>query len=117
MILKYNKYVDKINENYDNINKMKEKYNQLIDYTLLESTASNEDIILLTEKARIIVPKSVCVLPNKVSLAKKELKDTNVLVCTVISFPGGENTIEEKSDETLKSIQDGADEIDMVLKQ
>ena len=40
MILKYNKYVDKINENYDNINKMKEKYNQLIDYTLLESTAS-----------------------------------------------------------------------------
>lgn len=115
MIIKYNKYVDKINENYDNINEMKEKYNELIDYTLLESTASNEDIISLTEKARIIEPKTVCVLPNKVSIAKKELKDTNILVCTVISFPDGENTIEEKSDETLKAIQDGADEIDMVL--
>lgn len=115
MILKYNKYIEKINENYDNIDIMKEKYNELIDYTLLEPTSSNEDIISLTEKARIINPKSVCVLPDKVSLAKKELKDTNILVCTVISFPGGENTIEEKSNETLKAIQDGADEIDMVL--
>jgi deoxyribose-phosphate aldolase len=115
MILKYNKYVEKINENYDNIDIMKSKYNELIDYTLLEPTTSNEDIISLTEKARIIVPKSICVLPKMVSLAKKELKDTNILVCTVISFPDGNNTIEEKSNETLKAIQDGADEIDMVL--
>lgn len=115
MILKYNNYIKKINENYNIIDEMRTKYNEMIDYTLLEPNASENDIISLTEKARIILPKSVCILPKMVSLAKKELKDTEILICTVISFPEGDNSIEEKYNETKKAIEDGADEIDMVM--
>jgi deoxyribose-phosphate aldolase len=50
-----------------------------------------------------------------VKFARKELKGTNILVCTVISFPGGFNSLEDKMEETVKAITDGADEIDMVL--
>ena len=90
-------------------------YNSMIDYTLLESNATEEDILNLTEKARIIVPKSICILPNMVSFAKEHLRDTEISVCTVISFPEGTNSLEDKISETKKALEDGADEIDMVL--
>jgi len=90
-------------------------YNYMIDYTLLDKNASDEDIIKLCEKAKKFKTKSVCIYPKHVSLAAKELENSDVLVCTVISFPEGTNTIEEKEIETRKVISDGADEIDMVL--
>ena len=46
---------------------------------------------------------------------KKALADSGVLVCTVIGFPLGANTVEVKAFEAAKAIEDGADEVDMVI--
>ncbi|NPV12775.1 MAG: deoxyribose-phosphate aldolase [Ignavibacteria bacterium] len=91
------------------------KYNKMIDYTLLDNDATKEDIIRLCEKARIMNVKSVCVMPKHVIIAAEELSDCDILVCTVISFPEGTNTLKQKIAETNQVIQDGADEIDVVL--
>jgi deoxyribose-phosphate aldolase len=91
------------------------KNNNLIDYTLLENNATDQDILNLCEKADKLQVKSVCVLPKHVRLAKDALINSNVLVCTVVSFPSGQNSIEDKIAETNQTILDGADEVDMVL--
>ena len=86
-----------------------------IDYTLLNPSATEDQIIELCKKANDLGVKSVCVLPKMVSVAVKELKNSNVLICTVISFPHGTDSTEDKLEETKKAIADGADECDMVL--
>ena len=91
------------------------QYNDMIDYTLLEESATDQDIIELCEKANMLSVKSVCVLPKHVVLATKQLENSKVLVCTVISFPEGTNTIKQKISETNQVISSGADEVDMVL--
>ena len=58
---------------------------------------------------------SVCVNPYYVEYASKLLEGSDVLVCTVIGFPLGANTIEIKVLETIDAIKNGADEIDMVI--
>jgi deoxyribose-phosphate aldolase len=90
-------------------------FNSILDYTLLDLAVSNEDIKLLCSNAQKLKVASVCVRPDKVTIAKKELNHSEVLVCTVVSFPSGENTIEEKINETLMALQNGADEIDVVI--
>ena len=91
------------------------QYNDMIDYTLLEESATDQDIIELCEKANMLSVKSVCVLPKHVALAAKQLENSKVLVCTVVSFPNGTDSSSQKLDETKKVISDGADEVDMVL--
>jgi len=91
------------------------QYNDMIDYTLLEESATDQDIIELCEKANMLSVKSVCVLPKHVALAAKQLENSKVLVCTVISFPEGTNIIKQKISETNQVISNGADEVDMVL--
>lgn len=91
------------------------QYNNMIDYTLLEESATDADIIELCKKADMLGVKSVCVLPKHVAIASEELKNSKVLVCTVISFPEGNNTIQDKISETNQVISNGADEVDMVL--
>lgn len=86
-----------------------------IDYTLLKPEATEQDIIELCEKANKLGVKSVCVLPKMVKIAAESLQDSNVLVCTVVSFPQGTNLPEKKLSETKRVISDGADEVDMVL--
>ena len=57
----------------------------------------------------------VCIYPYYVPLAKKLLKGTNVVVCTVIGFPTGESTKEVKVYEAIDAVEKGANEIDMVI--
>jgi deoxyribose-phosphate aldolase len=57
----------------------------------------------------------VFVNPYWVPFAKKLLQDTDVKVCTVIGFPLGANTTAVKAYETQDAVQNGADEIDMVI--
>ncbi|MBU7381794.1 deoxyribose-phosphate aldolase, partial [Staphylococcus aureus] len=59
--------------------------------------------------------KSVCVNPTHVKYAAERLADSEVLVCTVIGFPLGASTTATKAFETEDAIQNGADEIDMVI--
>ena len=90
-------------------------YNKLIDHTLLKATATKEDIKKLCEEARRYHFKSVCVNPCFVAYANELLKDSDVLVCTVVGFPLGANTIKIKVNEALDAINNGANEIDMVI--
>lgn len=93
----------------------KMKLNKYIDHTLLKAEAKGTDIITLCEEAKTYDFKSVCVNPSNIELAKKQLEGSDVLVCTVIGFPLGANTIETKVFETQDAIKKGADEIDMVI--
>ena len=90
-------------------------YNKYIDDTLLKQDATSSQIIVLCKEAKEYSFKSVCVNPDFVSLAKNELKDSDVLVCTVIGFPLGANTTATKVFETKDALNNGADEIDMVI--
>ncbi len=90
-------------------------YNKLIDHTLLKPDAKEADVIKLCQEAKQYDFMSVCVNPYYVSLAKKELTGSNVLVCTVVGFPLGQNTTETKILETHDALKNGADEIDMVI--
>jgi len=89
--------------------------NKYIDYTDLKATATLKDIELLCDTAIKNGFASVCVHPYYVPLAKELLKDTNVLVCTVVGFPLGCNTTSVKAYEAIEAINNGADEIDFVI--
>lgn len=58
---------------------------------------------------------SVCVQPYWVSKARAFLAGSDVKVCTVIGFPHGANTPEAKTFEAKDAVQNGAEEVDMVL--
>ena len=91
------------------------KINKLIDHTVLKAFATTSDIKKLCEEAKKYDFASVCVNPCNVKLAKELLENTDVLVCTVIGFPLGANTIEIKQAETIDAVNNGAEEIDMVI--
>ena len=86
-----------------------------IDHTNLKMDAKEEDIVKLCEEAIKYGFENVCVNPCYLKLAKGILKDTNIGVCTVVGFPVGMNTPKVKSFEAIDAIENGADEIDMVI--
>ena len=86
-----------------------------IDHTLLKPDATKEQIKTLCEEADTHKFFSVCVNPAHVKYAAELLKNSSVKVCTVIGFPLGANTSSVKSYETVDAIDNGADEIDMVI--
>lgn len=87
----------------------------MIDHTLLKATATPEQIEKLCEEAKSLRTASVCVNPCNVALASKLLLGSGVKVCTVVGFPLGANTSAVKAFETQDAIQNGAQEIDMVI--
>ena len=89
--------------------------NNYIDHTLLKATATKNDIIQLCEEAKQYQFFSVCVNSCYVSLAKEQLKNSKVNISSVIGFPLGAMSTEAKVAETKQALNDGADEIDMVL--
>ena len=86
-----------------------------IDHTNLKMDAREKEIVKLCEEAIKYNFENVCVHPCYVHLAKTLLKDENVGVCTVVGFPLGMNTPKVKSFEALEAVENGADEIDMVI--
>lgn len=89
--------------------------NEHIEHTLLKQDAKLEDFMKLFDEAKKYKFLGVCVNPLYVKLAKENLKDSNVKVVTVIGFPLGANKTEVKAFETTQAVNDGADEIDMVI--
>lgn len=89
--------------------------NKYIDHTNLKMDATSQDIARLCKEAIEYNFETVCVHPCYVTLAKDLLQDTNIGVCTVIGFPLGMNTPKSKSFEAIDAIENGADEIDMVI--
>jgi deoxyribose-phosphate aldolase len=88
---------------------------KVIEHTLLKPGANKDDIRKLCNEAAEYQFHGVCVPPYYVRLAKEYLKDEHLKVITVIGFPFGYQTKGTKVEETKKVIEDGADEIDMVI--
>lgn len=93
----------------------RKKLAKMIDYTLLKPNATKEEMLKFLENAREHDFIAVCISPYYVSLAKKTLKRTGVKICTVIGFPLGANTSTVKAFEAKNAIENGADEVDMVM--
>lgn len=92
-----------------------ENLNKHIEHTLLKQDAKLEDFIKLFNEAKAHKFLGVCINPAYVKLAKENLKDNAVKVVTVIGFPLGANRSDVKAFEASKAVEDGADEIDMVI--
>ena len=88
--------------------------NEIIDYTKLTITATENDIKELIDTAIEKNCASVCIPPAYVKFGK-EYANGRMKICTVIGFPNGYNTTETKIFETQDAIDNGADEIDMVI--
>lgn len=86
-----------------------------IEHTLLKQDAKLEDFLKLFEEAKEHKFLGVCINPAYVKLAKENLYGTDVKIVTVVGFPLGANRSDVKAFETSKAVEDGADEIDMVL--
>lgn len=86
-----------------------------IDHTLLKPDATSEEFKNLCREAIDYQFFSVCVPPYYVPLAKKCVGQSGVKVCTVIGFPHGMNTASTKAFESRLAIDQGADELDMVI--
>jgi len=86
-----------------------------IDHTILKPEAKYEDIKKVCEEALEYNFKAVCINPLYVKYSSEMLKNSDVLVATVVGFPLGNNRSEVKKLETELAVKDGADEIDMVI--
>lgn len=86
----------------------------MVDHTLLLQTSTWEEIRALCDDAIHYGTASVCIPPCFVQQAKEYVGD-QMKICTVIGFPNGNHTTATKVFETIDAINNGADEIDMVI--
>jgi len=86
-----------------------------IDHTLLKPDATEDQIKTLCEEAAKYGFYSVCVNSSWVEYCAKKLRGSQVKVCAVVGFPLGAMDSRTKAYETRNAIENGADEIDMVI--
>lgn len=91
------------------------KLTSIIDHTLLAADATSAQIARLCQEAREYSFASVCVNSCRVAQARTLLKGCPVKVCTVVGFPLGAMSTRAKAYEAGSAVEDGADEIDMVI--
>ncbi|TYQ15299.1 UNVERIFIED_CONTAM: deoxyribose-phosphate aldolase [Acetivibrio alkalicellulosi] len=94
---------------------IKEMVSRAIDHAILKPDATDKDIEREIKSVIKYNIATVCVKPCHVSLACGILKDSNILVSTVIGFPHGANTTECKAFEAVNALENGAKELDMVI--
>lgn len=87
----------------------------LIDHTTLGPDSSEEDVERVCREANEYGFASVCIEPIYVNTAKDLLEETEVKVDTVVGFPHGTHRPGAKGFEAQLAIEDGADELDMVV--
>jgi deoxyribose-phosphate aldolase len=87
---------------------------QYIDHTILKSDTTQKQVDALCAEAEKYQVKAVCVNPIYVKQAKKLLND--ITVCSVVGFPLAASKTDVILEETQKAIEEGAAEIDMVIK-
>lgn len=92
-----------------------ESLNKYIEHTLLKQDATKEELTKLFDEAVENRFLGICVNPVNVKFAKEYLKDSEVKIVTVVGFPLGASKPEAKAYEAKLAIEDGADEIDMVI--
>ncbi|WP_308653070.1 deoxyribose-phosphate aldolase [uncultured Anaerococcus sp.] len=89
--------------------------NKYFDHTILKPDARKEDVIKICKEAIDYKFKSVCVNSSFAKLVKKELEGSGVDLTIVVGFPLGAMSTEAKEFETKYAVENGADEIDMVI--
>lgn len=89
--------------------------NKYIDHTLLKPEATPAQVEQICREAKTHLFATVCINPIYVKNAASALKGSPVLPITVVGFPLGATTTEQKVFETKSAISDGAQEIDMVI--
>ena len=92
-----------------------EEFAACLDATNLNLDASDAVLCALCDEAAHAGYASVCVYPTSVSLCSNILYGSKVGVCTVIGFPHGRSHVESKREEILRSVENGATEVDIVL--
>ncbi len=85
-----------------------------VDHTLLKPESTWDQIREICDDGIKYQVASVCIPPGFVKKARDYVGD-RVVICTVIGFPNGYNTLETKVFETKDAIKNGAGEIDMVI--
>jgi deoxyribose-phosphate aldolase len=108
-MLKSKSIIDELNQG------QLENFPKFFDHTLLKPDTTEKDIINLCREAAQLSVAAVCVNPFYVSLASSLLKDTEVKVATVVGFPLGADLISVKTFEAHQAIQEGTQEVDMVI--
>lgn len=89
--------------------------NEYIEHTLLKQDATKEQFLQLFEEAKEHKFLGICVNPAYVRLAKENLEGSGVKIVTVVGFPLGASSSKVTAFEAKTAIEEGADEIDMVI--
>ena len=92
-----------------------EQLAKVIDHSLLRPELTESDVLAGCELAARYHVATVCVKPCDVKLAREALKDSDVIVSTVVGFPHGSSVTAIKVAEALQAMDDGALELDMVI--
>lgn len=85
-----------------------------VDHTLLSQTATWDEIKAICDDGIKYGCASVCIPPSYVKKAS-EYVNGKIAICTVIGFPNGYNTTKAKCFEAFDAVENGAEEIDMVI--
>ena len=99
------------------MSKMQPGLASLIDHTFLKPAGEKSAVATLCAEAKKFGFASVCVNPAEVADAARRLRGSDVKVCTVVGFPLGASTCRTKCFEASDAIQNGADELDLVVNQ
>ena len=87
---------------------------KMVDHTLLAQTATWEEIRQICDDGLRYGTASVCIPPCYVAAAAEYVQG-KLPICTVIGFPNGNHTTEDKIYEAKDAIANGASELDMVI--
>lgn len=93
----------------------KKEIAKYLDHTLLKANATHEQLRAVCDEAKKYGVASVCVNSLNVYFVHKELKGTGIKTCSVVGFPLGAMASAAKAFEAACAIEDGAEEIDMVI--
>jgi len=88
---------------------------RIIDHTALGPEVDKARVEKLCQEAMQHKFFAVCIPPTFVGFARQILRDSGVKVCTVVGFPHGQNRPEVKALEARLAVEEGADEVDMVI--
>ena len=86
-----------------------------LDHTLLKAAATYEQLQAVCDEAKKYGVAAVCVNSVNVDFVHKELKGSGIKTCSVVGFPLGAMASAAKAYEAACAIEDGAEEIDMVI--
>lgn len=89
----------------------------LVDLTDLADDSSKASVEVLCQRAQ--TPHgpvaAICIWPRFVSHARQQLTNTEIPIATVVNFPSGDQPVNNTVTETIAALDDGADEIDLVM--